>query len=155
MQLSKITPFLWYDGHAVEAVKLYTSVFPNSKVIDEQVFEVGAETKMISITFELDGVRMIAFNGGPMFKLTEAFSLMVHCENQKEVDYYWEKLGEGGEYLPCGWLRDRFGLSWQIVPVRLLELLRHPDHAKAQAAMQAMLQMKKIELAALEKAAGS
>lgn len=144
MKIQKITPFLWYDQQAEEAAKFYVSVFSNSKV---------KQATPLVVTFELDGQEFMAINGGPMFKFTEAVSFYVHCEDQKEVDYYWDKLtANGGSESQCGWLKDKFGLSWQIVPNRLIELMSDPDREKANRAMQAMLKMKKIILSDLEKA---
>lgn len=147
MKVQKITPFLWFDNKAEEAARFYESVFPNSKVI--QV------TPMV-VTFELDGQQFMGLNGGPQFKFTEAFSLLVHCEDQKEVDYYWNKLTiDGGSESQCGWLKDKYGLSWQIVPKQLMELMSKPDREKANKVMQAMLKMKKIIIVDLENAYNS
>ncbi len=142
--MQTITPFLWYDGKAEEAARLYTSIFPNSKI---------KAASPMSAEFTLDGQDFIAFNGGPHYQFTPAVSLFVHCKDQAEVDYYWNKLGEGGREDRCGWLQDRFGLSWQIIPRILGELLRHEDPATAKRAMDAMLQMQKIDIAKLEAAA--
>lgn len=143
----KISPFLWFDNNAEEAVRFYCDVFPDAKIVSEQ--RIGPGGHLITATFSLFGQQFIALNGGPMFKFTEAFSLMVHCEGQEEVDYYWNRLTEGGEESQCGWLKDRYGLSWQIIPGILGTLLGQSDPAKAQASMQAMLQMGKIDIAAL------
>jgi predicted 3-demethylubiquinone-9 3-methyltransferase (glyoxalase superfamily) len=154
--MPKVTPWLWFDTEGEEAAEFYTSVFPNSKIVE--VTRYGSanpqqEGTVMTVTFDLDGQRVSALNGGPQYKHSEAFSFMVDCDDQDEVDYYWEKLGEGGEHGPCGWLKDRFGLSWQIVPRRLPELLGDPDGEKAQRVMSAMMQMGKIEIAGLERAA--
>jgi predicted 3-demethylubiquinone-9 3-methyltransferase (glyoxalase superfamily) len=156
--MPKVTPWLWFDTQGEEAAEFYTSVFPNSKIVE--VTRYGSanprqEGTVMTVTFDLDGQRVSALNGGPQFKHSEAFSFMVDCDDQDEVDYYWEKLGEGGEHGPCGWLKDRFGLSWQIVPRRLPELLGDPDREKAQRVMAAMLEMGKIEIAGLERAAAA
>ena len=154
--MSKVTPWLWFDTEGEEAAELYTSVFPNSKIVEITRYGSAGprpEGTAMTVTFELDGQRVSALNGGSQFKHSEAFSFSVDCEDQDEVDYYWEKLGEGGEHGPCGWLKDRFGLSWQIVPRRLPELLGDPDREKAQRVMAAMLEMGKIEIAELERAA--
>jgi len=152
----KVTPWLWFDTEGEEAAEFYTSVFPNSKIVEVTRYGPAnpqQEGTVMTVTFDLDGQRVSALNGGPQYKHSEAFSFMVDCEDQDEVDYYWEKLGEGGEHGPCGWLKDRFGLSWQVVPRRLPELLGDPDPAKAQRVMSAMMQMGKIEIAGLERAA--
>lgn len=156
----RITPFLWFDDRAEEAVNLYVSVFDNSRILDtaryteENAPLAGrAPGSLMTVSFELDGQRFSAINGGPHFKFTEAVSLVVHCRDQAEVDYYWDRLGAGGDERAqqCGWLKDRFGLSWQIIPDRLLALLADP--ARAPRATHAMLQMKKLDIAALERAA--
>ncbi len=141
--MQKITPFLWFDGKAEEAANFYVSIFRNSKI---------KEISPMSVTFELEGRPFIAFNGGPHFQFTPAISLFVDCDTQEEVDAPSEKLCAGGEQQPCGWLKDKFGLSWQIIPRALGEALQHKDPAKAKKAMQAMMQMKKIDIAALQKA---
>lgn len=146
--MPKITPFLWFDGRAEEAMQFYTSIFKHSKK-GRLTAPVGNSQ---GVTFELDGLRITAFNGGPMFKFTEAVSLYVDCASQEEVDYYWGKLTEGGEESMCGWLKDKFGVSWQIIPSILPELINHPDREKADRAVQAMLQMRKIDVAALQAA---
>ena len=151
-----ITPFLWFDTEGEEAAELYASVFPNSKITDISRYGSAGprpEGTVMTVSFELDGNRFTALNGGPDFTFTEAVSFQVSCENQEEVDAYWSKLSEGGEEGPCGWLKDRFGLSWQIIPKRLPELLSDPDREKSQRVMAAMLEMKKIDVAALEHAA--
>ena len=156
--MSKITPFLWYDSEAEEAATLYTSLFPSSRIVDVARYGAagpGPEGTVMTVRFELDGQRFVALNGGPAHPFTEAVSFVVDCTTQDEVDRYWSALSEGGEEGPCGWLKDRFGLSWQIVPSRLPELLTDPDRATSQRVMQAMLQMKKIDIAALEEAAAA
>jgi len=141
--MQKITPFLWFDDKALEAAQFYVSIFKDSRIIDE------IDEDDSSVSFELYGQRYIAFNGGPYFKFTPAISMYVDCEDQKEVDYYWDKLTEGGEEGQCGWLTDKFGVSWQIVPSILSEVLNHPDSKKAQKAMDTMLKMKKLDVAKL------
>jgi predicted 3-demethylubiquinone-9 3-methyltransferase (glyoxalase superfamily) len=154
--MHKITPFLWFDTQAEAAAKFYASVFPNSKILKMARYgEAGPGPKgsVMTVEFELDGQRMIALNGGPHFKFTEAISLSVDCRNQKEVDHYWNKLSQGGRESQCGWLKDRYGLSWQVNPAILGELLAGPDAKKAKRVMEAMLKMKKIDIAALKAAA--
>jgi predicted 3-demethylubiquinone-9 3-methyltransferase (glyoxalase superfamily) len=154
--MHKITPFLWFDGRAEEAMNFYTGIFKNAKVGEIRRWGEGAPApkgSVLSASFEIEGQPLIAFNGGPHFTFTPAVSLMVDCKTQDEVDHYWNKLGEGGTESQCGWLQDQFGLSWQIVPSRLGELLQDPDPARAGRAMQAMLKMKKLDIAALELAA--
>jgi len=156
--MPKVTPFLWFDTESEPAAELYTSVFPNSRILEVTRYGSAGpreEGLAMTVSFELEGQRVVARNGGSDFKLNEAFSLSIDCDDQGEVDYYWEKLGEGGEHGPCGWLKDRFGLSWQVVPKRLPELLSDPDREKAQRVMAAMLKMGKIEVAELEQAAVS
>ena len=158
----RITPFLWFDNQAEEAVAFYTSIFKNSKVLttarytEEASQAAGRPTGSVMIVdFELDGQRLTALNGGPHFKFNEAVSLVVHCQNQEELDYYWNKLSEGGDKQAqqCGWLKDRFGLSWQVIPDQLPKLLADPNPEKGRKVMAAMLKMKKIDLPALETAA--
>ncbi|RMI25198.1 VOC family protein [Streptomyces triticirhizae] len=153
----KIITFLWFDQQAEEAVQLYTSIFDDSRVIDVQRYgEVGPgeEGSVMTIEFELAGQRYLALNGGPEFRFNEAISLYVNCDSQEEVDNYWSKLtADGGQEVQCGWLKDRFGLSWQIVPRVLTELLADPDRARSQRAMKAMLGMKKLDIQALREAA--
>ena len=154
--MQKITPFLWFDTQAEEAAKFYASVFPNSKILKTARYgEAGPGPKgsVMTVEFELAGQRMIALNGGPLFKFTEAISLSVDCKDQKEVDHYWTKLSQGGQESMCGWLKDRYGLSWQVNPAILGELLSGPDAKKAKRVMEAMLKMKKIDIAALKAAA--
>ena len=154
--MPKITPCLWFDTDGEEAAKFYTSVFPNSRIVEVTRYGSAGprpEGMVMTVTFELDGQRFIALNGGPEFTFDEAISLEVDCQTQDEVDAYWSNLSEGGEEGPCGWLKDKFGLSWQIVPTVLTELLADPDREKSQRVMRAMLTMKKIEIGALEEAA--
>jgi predicted 3-demethylubiquinone-9 3-methyltransferase (glyoxalase superfamily) len=149
---SRITPFLWFDSNAEEAVDFYLTVFNNShklNVVNYSPDHPSPPAKVLTIAFELDGLKFTALNGGPLFKFTEAVSFLVRCDTQQEVDDYWAKLTAGGSESQCGWLKDKFGLSWQIVPARLPDLIQHPK------AMQAMMQMKKIDLAELERAAQS
>jgi predicted 3-demethylubiquinone-9 3-methyltransferase (glyoxalase superfamily) len=156
--MNEITPFLWFDTEAEEAARLYTSVFPNSRILDVSRYGSAGprpEGMAMTVTFELEGTKFVALNGGPQYTFTEAVSFQVSCASQEEVDRFWSTLSEGGEEGPCGWLKDRFGLSWQIVPTRLPELLGDPDREKAQRVMQAMLQMKKIEIGELERAAAA
>lgn len=157
--MQKITTFLWYDDQAEEAVALYTSLFPNSRVVNVQHYgEAGPGTpgSVMIVEFELDGQRFLALNGGPEFTFNEAISLSVDCESQDEVDRLWGALtANGGEEGPCGWLKDAYGLSWQIVPTRLQELISDPDANRSQAAVKAMLGMKKIVIEELEAAAGA
>jgi predicted 3-demethylubiquinone-9 3-methyltransferase (glyoxalase superfamily) len=148
-EMKKITPFLWFNDQAEEAMNFYVSIFKNSKVLSVSP---GPNGKAFTVSFELDGQEITALNGGPEFKFTEAISFFVNCETQAEVDELWEKLTEGGEEVQCGWLRDKYGLSWQIVPTALGELLGDPDPVKAQRVMQAMLKMKKIEIEGLRQA---
>jgi predicted 3-demethylubiquinone-9 3-methyltransferase (glyoxalase superfamily) len=157
----RITPFLWFDDQAEEAAAFYTSLFPDSRITDVSRYgEAGQETtggtpgSAMTVSFELFGQPFIALNGGPLFHFTEAISFEVSCETQEEVDRYWDRLSEGGDPTAqrCGWLKDRFGLSWQIVPTILGRLLGDPDPAKAARAMEAMLGMKKLDIAALERA---
>jgi len=147
--MQKITTFLWFDGNAEEAMKFYVSVFKNSKIVSTMP---GPDGKVLTGTFELEGQRFMALNGGPNFKFTEAISLFVNCETQAEVDDLWSKLTAGGAESQCGWLKDKFGLSWQIIPSALGRLLGDKDRVKAGRAMQAMLQMRKIDIAKLQQA---
>ena len=156
--MQKIRPCLWFDTEGEEAAKFYTSIFPNSKIVDISRYGSAgprAEGTVMTVLFELDGEQFIALNGGPQFTFNEAVSFQVMCESQDEVDTYWNKLSEGGEEGPCGWLKDKFGLSWQIVPTRLPELLEDPDREKSQRVMAAMLEMGKIDVEALERAAAA
>jgi predicted 3-demethylubiquinone-9 3-methyltransferase (glyoxalase superfamily) len=153
--IQKITPCLWFDNQAEAAVEFYTSIFRNSKVVNVARYgEVGYEVHgkpagtVMTVAFELDGQLFTALNGGPIFQFNEAISFQINCETQEEVDYYWEKLSEGGDEKAqqCGWLKDKYGVSWQVVPNPLIKMLNDPDSAKSQRAMAAMLQMKKIDI---------
>src|SRR5258708_21777565 len=152
---NKITPFLWFDDNAEEAMNHYVSIFKNSKVLGVTRYgEAGpgpAGTVMVA-NFEIEGQQFTALNGGPQFKFTEAISLVVHCDSQKEVDDLWTKLSAGGAPGQCGWLKDKFGLSWQVVPRVMMKLLQDKDPAKSQRVMRVMMQMTKIDIAALERA---
>lgn len=153
--IQKISPFLWFDNQAEEAVALYTSIFENSRVnLVTRYGEAGPGPKgtVMTIEFELAGQKFVALNGGPHFKFTEAISFVVNCETQAEVDKFWEKLSEGGAEVQCGWLKDKFGLSWQIVPTALMEMLQDKDPVRSQRVMKAMLQMKKLDIADLKRA---
>ena len=153
--MQTITPFLWFDNQAEEAAKFYVSVFKNSKILSVSRFNVagpGQNEKVTVVEFVLDGQHVMALNGGPHFQLSEAFSFRVTCETQEEVDRLWETLSEGGEKSMCGWLKDRFGLSWQIAPTALIKLLGDPDPKKAKRVMEAMLKMGKIDISLLQQA---
>jgi len=153
--MQKITPFLWFDHQAEEAMNFYVSVFKNSKVLSVNRYGdagPGPKGTVLTATFELDGQVFTALNGGPMYTFSPAISFVVHCETQAEVDEYWDKLSEGGKENQCAWLDDKFGVSWQIVPNALIELLSDPDPAKAGRVMQAMMQMKKIDIKTLKQA---
>ena len=146
--MPKITPFLWFDHKAEEAAKFYCSIFKNSKIL--RTNRVGE--KVIGVTFKINGQTLIAFNGGPHFKFTHAISLFVHCETQAEIDDYWAKLSDGGQTQQCGWLRDKFGVSWQIVPAVLRAMLQDPDPGKSKRVMEAMLKMIKLDIKLLTQA---
>ena len=153
--MQKVTPFLWFDNQAEEAMNFYVSLFKNSKVLSVSRYGEGGpgpQGTVMTATFQLDGQEFMALNGGPYFKFTEAISLFVNCETQEEVDELWGKLSEGGEISQCGWLKDKYGLSWQIVPTALGQMLGDKDPQKSQNVMQAMLQMTKIDIAALRRA---
>ena len=155
--MSKITPFLWFNNNAEEAIHFYTSIFKNSKISSVNRYGdagPGPKGTVMMATFQLEGQEFMALNGGPEFHFTEAVSLFVNCETQAEVDELWEKLSAGGEIQQCGWLKDKFGLSWQIIPNALGELMNDPDPLKAQRVMQAMLQMSKIDINKLIQARG-
>ena len=159
--MQKITPFLWFDDKAEEAANYYVSVFRNSKIRSVARYgEAGAkvsgrpEGTVMTVAFELDGQEFIALNGGPQFKFSEAISFVVKCETQREIDELWEKLSRGGEEVECGWLKDRYGLSWQVVPAVLGEMMSDPDPARSQRVMEALVKMKKRDLAELENAYG-
>ena len=152
----KIIPSLWFDTEAEEAADFYTTVFPNSRVVMKTHYPEDAPREagmVMTVEFELDGQRFVGINGGPQFSFDEAVSFQVPCESQEELDYYWERLSQGGQEGPCGWLKDRFGLSWQVVPKAMDEVFADPDPERARRAMQAMLKMGKIDIAALGRAA--
>lgn len=157
----RIAPCLWFDDQAEEAAEFYTGIFRNSRIVTSSRYgEAGHEIhgrpagSVLTVAFELDGQPFTALNGGPVFEFNEAISLQVNCDTQEEVDYYWEKLSEGGDARAqqCGWLKDRYGISWQVVPVAVPKMLSDPDTGRSFRAMQAILQMKKIDIAALERA---
>ena len=153
--MKKIRPFLWFDDKAEEAAKFYTSIFKNSKILNVSRYGSegpGSEGSVMSVTFELEGQEIMALNGGPHFQLTPAFSFFVDCKTQAEVDDLWERLSEGGKKSQCGWLSDRFGLSWQIIPTALGELMGDDDEKKSSAVMKAMLEMDKIDINGLQEA---
>ena len=154
--MQKITPFLWFDSQAEEAMNFYVSIFRNSKVLTVNRYGdagPGPKGMVMTANFLLDGQEFVALNGGPLYKFTPAISFVVNCESQQEVDDLWDKLSAGGREDPCGWLQDKFGVSWQIVPAVLVKLLSDPDPIKAQRVMAAMMKMKKIDIAALKRAA--
>jgi predicted 3-demethylubiquinone-9 3-methyltransferase (glyoxalase superfamily) len=156
--MPEITPCLWFDTEGEEAAAFYTSIFPNSRIVEVTRYsEAGPrpEGMVMTVSFELDGRRFIALNGGPEFTFSEAVSFQIDCRSQGEVDGYWSKLTEGGEESQCGWLKDRFGVSWQVVPTALFELLSDRDPDRSQRVVRALLQMKKIEIADLERAAAA
>jgi predicted 3-demethylubiquinone-9 3-methyltransferase (glyoxalase superfamily) len=153
--IQTISPFLWFDHQAEEAAKFYVSIFPNSAVGKTSRYTdagPGPKGSVMTVAFQLAGQQFTALNGGPMFKFTEAVSFVVNCETQEEVDKYWEKLSEGGQKVECGWVKDKFGLSWQIVPMILMDMVQDKDPARVGRVMKAMLQMKKLNIASLEKA---
>jgi predicted 3-demethylubiquinone-9 3-methyltransferase (glyoxalase superfamily) len=153
--MQKIIPFLWFDGKAEEAAKFYISIFKNSKILTVTRYGeagLGPKGSVMTVVFQLDGQEFIALNGGPHFKFTEAISFSVDCKTQQEVDEFWGKLSEGGEEGPCGWLKDKYGLSWQINPTVLGEMLSDPDPQKSKRVMEAMLKMKKIDIKTLRQA---
>ena len=153
--MPKIHPFLWFDTQAEDAANFYVSIFPNSKILSVQRYGPsgpGAEGSVMTADFELDGQRVTALNGGPVYQLSAAFSFVIDCQDQKEVDHYWDRLVEGGQPSQCGWLTDRFGFSWQVVPRQLFETIGGPDPAGRQRAMQAMMKMVKLDVATLERA---
>jgi len=158
--MDKITPFLWFNDQAEEAAAFYTSLFKNSRILEISHYGQEGEAvvgrpkgSVMTVRFELEGREFIALNGGPHFQFTEAISFVVHCDSQAELDHYWEALSAGGSVQQCGWLKDRFGLSWQVVPRLLQELIAGPDAARTQRVMNAMLQMVKFDMAALQRAA--
>src|SRR5246127_2312353 len=153
--MQKIIPFLWFDGKAEEAAKFYTSIFKNSKIGSISRYGEegpGPKGSVMSATFQLDGQEFIALNGGPMFTFSPAISFFVHCESQEEVDKLWEKLSEGGEKQKCGWLKDKYGVSWQIIPTVLGQMLQDKDGEKSKRVMNAMLQMDKLDITTLKEA---
>jgi predicted 3-demethylubiquinone-9 3-methyltransferase (glyoxalase superfamily) len=153
--MQKITPFLWFDNNAEEAINFYSSIFKNSKIVNVSRYGEGGPAPkgtLMSATFELEGQTFMALNGGPHFKFNEAISLFVNCETQEEVDELWEKLSSGGEESRCGWLKDKYGLSWQIIPTILGKLMQDEDAVKAKNVMEAMLKMNKIDINALKQA---
>jgi predicted 3-demethylubiquinone-9 3-methyltransferase (glyoxalase superfamily) len=161
-ETQRITPFLWFDDQAEEAARYYTSIFKNSRILKVARYgKAGQEAhgrppgSVMTVAFELDGQPFVALNGGPIFKFNESISFVVNCETQEEVDYYWEKLSEGGDEKAqvCGWLKDKYGLSWQVIPSILPELMSDPDAGRSERAMTAMLKMKKIDIGELKRAA--
>jgi predicted 3-demethylubiquinone-9 3-methyltransferase (glyoxalase superfamily) len=159
--IQKITPFLWFDNQAEEAAIFYTSIFKNSKIVSiarygDEAAEASGKPKgtVMTVAFQLEGQEFVALNGGPQFKFTEAISFVVHCDSQEDVDYYWEKLSKGGDEQAqqCGWLKDQYGLSWQIVPQILVQLVNDPDAERSRRVMEAMLPMKKIDLEKIKRA---
>jgi predicted 3-demethylubiquinone-9 3-methyltransferase (glyoxalase superfamily) len=154
--MQKISPFLWFDGNAEEAAAFYTAIFKNSKILKIARYGEagpGPAGSVMIVNFQIEGQEFIALNGGPQFKFTEAISFCINCQTQEEVDYFWNKLtADGGQEVQCGWLKDKYGLSWQVTPTILGELMSDKDTKKAQRVMQAMLQMKKIDIAALKNA---
>jgi predicted 3-demethylubiquinone-9 3-methyltransferase (glyoxalase superfamily) len=155
--MQKITPFLWFDNQAEEAAEFYTSIFGNSKIVQVSRYGdagPGPKGSVMVVAFELEGQEFTALNGGPLFKFNEAISFVVDCKSQEEVDHLWAKLSDGGEEGMCGWLKDKYGVSWQIVPTALVEMLNDPDPEKAKRVTQAMLKMKKIDIQALKQAYG-
>ena len=151
-----IVPNLWFDTEAEQAAEFYASVFPNSRTLAVARYTEagpGPAGSVMTVEFELDGQRFVGINGGPQFKFSEAVSFMDECETQDEIDFYWERLSEGGEEGPCGWLKDRYGLSWQVVPTGMDELFADPDQERARRAMEAMFEMRKLDIAALRRAA--
>jgi predicted 3-demethylubiquinone-9 3-methyltransferase (glyoxalase superfamily) len=154
--MPRITPNLWFDTQAEEAAEFYVSVFPNSRVVEKTHYPEDAPREagtVMTVAWELDGRRFVGINGGPEFTFSEAVSFEIHCATQDEIDYYWQRLSEGGEEGPCGWLKDRFGLSWQVVPDGMEELFADADPERARRAMTAMLGMRKLDIAALRAAA--
>jgi predicted 3-demethylubiquinone-9 3-methyltransferase (glyoxalase superfamily) len=162
-RFQRITPFLWFDHQAEEAANFYVSVFENSRIVTTTRYNAESaaasgrpEGSLMTVAFELDGQSFVALDGGPIFRFNEAVSLVVNCHSQDEVDYYWSKLSQGGDEKAqqCGWLKDRYGLSWQVVPVEMIEMFRHSDPAKVSKMTDAMMKMKKIDLNVLRKAMG-
>jgi predicted 3-demethylubiquinone-9 3-methyltransferase (glyoxalase superfamily) len=156
-KMQKITPCLWFNDQAEEAARFYTSIFKNSTIGEITHYGEGSprpKGSVLTVRFQLDGQEFLALNGGPQFKFTEAVSFIVHCETQEELDRMWEKLSEGGEEVQCGWLKDQYGLSWQIVPTVLPKMLSDPDSARAERVLQAVMRMKKLDINTLEEAFG-
>lgn len=156
--MQKITPFLWFDNQAEQAANFYTSVFQNSKLGQISRYGEagpGPEGSVMTIGFELEGIEFTALNGGPLFQFNESVSFVINCESQEEVDHYWDRLSEDGAVQQCGWLKDKYGVSWQVVPTRLVEMLGDPDAEKRRGVTEAMLQMIKLDLGALERAFGN
>ena len=158
-KLQRITPFLWFDHRAEEAASTYVSIFPNSRILGtsrypEEAAQAADRPKgsVMTVNFELDGQSMTAINGGPVFQFTEALSLVVNCETQKELDHFWKKLSAGGQEVECGWLKDRYGLSWQVIPADLPDMLQDGDPERTRAVMAAVLKMKKLDIATLRQA---
>ena len=152
----KIRPNLWFDTEAEEAANFYVSVFPNSRIVSVAHYNDAVPEKsgeVMVVEFELDGQRFVGINGGPEFQFSEAVSFQINCETQEDIDYYWDRLTDGGEEGPCGWCKDKFGLSWQVTPTGMDELFSDPDKSKAERAMRAMFEMKKLDIAALKAAA--
>lgn len=149
---TKITPFLWFDNNLEEAMQFYASIFEDVKISDVSRLGEGGDAPILTAQFSINGQQFMAMNAGPQFKFNEAISFMIDCKDQAEVDYYWEKLTDGGEESMCGWLKDKFGLSWQVTPRQLIELLGSPDREAGGRAMQAMMTMRKIDIAALQAA---
>lgn len=155
LKMPKITPFLWFENQAEEAAQFYLKIFPNSRINNIAYYpkdSPGPEGKVMVINFELDGLPFTALNGGSVFQINEAISFVIDCKDQAEVDHYWEKLSDGGEKSQCGWLKDKFGVTWQVVPKQLDELMSHPDPEKVYRVNQAMLKMTKMDIAALKAA---
>jgi predicted 3-demethylubiquinone-9 3-methyltransferase (glyoxalase superfamily) len=154
--MQKITPFLWFDSQAEHAMNFYVSIFPNSKVLGVTRYGEegpGPNGTVMTAAFELDGQEFVALNGGPQFKFTEAISFVVNCDTQEEIDYYWEKLtADGGEEVQCGWLADKYELSWQVVPAKIREWMQDKDATRSQRVMHAVMQMKKLDMAAMQRA---
>jgi predicted 3-demethylubiquinone-9 3-methyltransferase (glyoxalase superfamily) len=154
--MPKTIPCLWFDGQAEQAAEHYLTIFPDSKILDVTHYgpaSPGAEGAVMTVSFSLDGQEYVGLNGGPQFTFNEAISFQIHCSDQAEVDHYWSNLSDGGEEGPCGWLKDRFGVSWQVVPTALFDLISDPDSERAQRATAAMMQMQKLDIAALQRAA--
>jgi predicted 3-demethylubiquinone-9 3-methyltransferase (glyoxalase superfamily) len=155
--MQNITPFLWFNGQAEEAANYYVSIFKNSAIKKVLKYKSGSPSPMpegsvLTVSFTLDGVEFTALNGGPEFQFSQATSFVINCNSQEEVDYYWDKLSQGGEIQDCGWLKDKYGVSWQVTPVKLLEMIGDPDPDKSQRVFSAMLQMQKLDLTTLERA---